>query len=615
MAFLQKIWQLRAMDSEDSRFKNAYDDIYQHIINNNDWDDDYLYLTRLKLIDDSDAIFTKFIETVVHPETRSSKEEIFEYVQLINGLLVGENIRLTLADYFEELPVYQLKNRLTTSDLPIEIAHNRIPFFTTEPNEYPCFVFTQTSWDDFGSRTLLTLRYYADESSYGVQIGNVKITSTENNRTWDTLAQKFIVLDQSYCSLGQSRSYYMRLKERFPNSFQSILLALRDAAIFPRIADIFENTSTFRNSLIRENEAEQLLRTIRFELQNDDLNQYFKFNYSFKPPFSEHAVNFYFDFDYGGEVEKRVIALIGKNGTGKTSLLSTLIQTFARQNSNQNLDKMPLFGKYFTVSYSVFDRFVQPAANDAFNYVYCGLKRADGNLRGEPEMLEEFFESAEKIMERDLSYQWYKILKNFLSEAHLSLIFPNGSNELEYGMVKFNPANFNQIKTHFSSGESISIFIITKIVSEIRLNSLILYDEPETHLHPNAITSLMSSLFDLVSMFKSFCIIATHSPLIVRELHSNQVKVLKREVDSLEIYNLERDSFGENLSVITDEIFGNRDVNKYYRTFIRSLVEKGKSFDQIVQLIQDGEMPLSLNTRLFLNTLIPESDDEPETIS
>jgi hypothetical protein len=56
--FLSKIWKLKEIPSEDGRFKNAYEDTYQHIVNNNDWTTEYLFLERFKLIDAEENYFS-----------------------------------------------------------------------------------------------------------------------------------------------------------------------------------------------------------------------------------------------------------------------------------------------------------------------------------------------------------------------------------------------------------------------------------------------------------------------------------------------------------------------------------------------------------------------------
>jgi hypothetical protein len=55
--FLGRIWNLQSMPSRDRRFENAYWDIWQHRVNNDDWDDHYLLYTYLELLICDDEIF------------------------------------------------------------------------------------------------------------------------------------------------------------------------------------------------------------------------------------------------------------------------------------------------------------------------------------------------------------------------------------------------------------------------------------------------------------------------------------------------------------------------------------------------------------------------------
>ena len=61
LTFLSKIWDLKSLPSEDSRYSNAYEDIQQHFINNNDWTFEYLLQTRLQIIDGDEKFFVLFI--------------------------------------------------------------------------------------------------------------------------------------------------------------------------------------------------------------------------------------------------------------------------------------------------------------------------------------------------------------------------------------------------------------------------------------------------------------------------------------------------------------------------------------------------------------------------
>ena len=148
------------------------------------------------------------------------------------------------------------------------------------------------------------------------------------------------------------------------------------------------------------------------------------------------------------------------------------------------------------------------------------------------------------------------------------------------------------------------------MVANIRVDSLILYDEPETHLHPNAIVELMNSIYELVNEFESYCLIATHSPLVIRELFSKNVYVITRDADVPSLRRIRIESFGENLGVLNDEVFGDSQVPKQYKKIIQGFINRGMTFDQIVQLLESPEAPLSLNARIFITNLIKTRDEE-----
>jgi energy-coupling factor transporter ATP-binding protein EcfA2 len=54
-----------------------------------------------------------------------------------------------------------------------------------------------------------------------------------------------------------------------------------------------------------------------------------------------------------------------------------------------------------------------------------------------------------------------------------------------------------------------------------------LFDEPETHLHPNLITEFMQLLHELLEITGSFAVLATHSAYVVREVPRSQVIILR----------------------------------------------------------------------------------------
>jgi len=609
LTFLLRVWDLRSMPSEDSRFTNAYDDIRQHIINNDDWTNEELFESRLNIINGEERYFVAFLETVVNPTVRNSKEEIISYVSRINVHLEKSGIKLVLSDYFEGLPLFKVKFGDDAIDLPIDIAENKVPIYLSDYDKkevYPHIFLEYDKWDDFGcvTQVYLTVALSQGNSKY---IGAVKILKQGIVKTWDHLPKYFTSLGQEFCSLGQSKSYYENLKGVFGSNFSSFMLAMRDAAIFPKISGQFENDPVYTTSLLRDNEVERLVRTIRFEIEGINPNEYFKFNYNNKPPYSENEINLNFDFEYYKVFEHRVYALIGKNGTGKTRILSSLAKNLGDKQSNHFTPRKPVYGKVFTVSYSFFDKFEIPASDASFNYVYCGLKKPDGTWKTEPDLLEGFYQSANKIRQKSLQYDWIEILKKFLpNEIIESLRFKEITDDGKT-FYPFDVDLFEKTKSKLSSGQSIILFIISEILSHIRYDSLILYDEPETHLHPNAISALVNTLFELVKRFQSFCIIATHSPLIIQEIPSRNIFIIEREEKSSRVRQLEWESLGENLTVITQDIFGNSQVPKHYMTTIQYLIHLQKNYDEIIKIMESDNLPVTSNIRLYVKTLLKKA--------
>jgi hypothetical protein len=107
--FLNRIWELDKLPSTDFRYNNAYSDIYQHMVNNNDWDYTYLFFNYFDILYISDEQFFDFIEQVVHPIVRS-KDTQLEYVQTINKYLFSDGYELEIYNYISEIPIYKVFN-------------------------------------------------------------------------------------------------------------------------------------------------------------------------------------------------------------------------------------------------------------------------------------------------------------------------------------------------------------------------------------------------------------------------------------------------------------------------------------------------------------------------
>lgn len=620
--FLSDIWDLNLMRSEDSRFNNALGDFTQHLINNSDYSNDYVFQERLGLLND-DEKFSKFIETILSPKFRNGEDDIIKYVLLISPYLEKEGYTLILQDYDNNgYSLYKI-GTIPTDDIPTDIKPNNIVFYVNKdtsvksyreklhrkPGSFPYFILFYDKWDDFSVKSSYDLFYYTSNDSMPINIGPVKILHMNSNITNDNINDEFTILSDDFCSLGQELRYYTILKEVLNKNFDSVLYALKDAAFFPDIQDKFERNQKFKDSLIRFDEAERILREAKYKLYKYDLSNLYSFKYQFRPTYSKDSIDVNFEFNNNGHVPNRIYALIGKNGTGKTQLITSLPLMISKKRDNYFTPKAPLFSKIIAVSYSIFDRFEIPKKTSSFNYYYCGIRKDEKEQFSEKGLVLRFHNTCKRIETLERINKWRKILLTFIDEELIDLFLIKQDIDVitsKYNEYKVDTKGFNDVKNILSSGQAILLYIITEIVANIRYDSLLLYDEPETHLHPNAITQLMNTIYELVEEFQSYCIIATHSPLVVRELFSKNIYVLEKERTTLSIRRIALEAFGENLGVLTEEIFGNKGIPKQHKKILQKLVDQGKSYEEIISLLEFDEIPLSLNARMFIKSMTNE---------
>ncbi len=176
LPFICDIWDLRAMPSTDSRYRDAYGDFYQHTVNNDDWDLDFLFLERLKLLEDNSK-YNLFIENIFNPKYRKDEDETVKYVLLINPYLEKDGYKLGIKEYNQTgFPIYTIQEKEEVDNIPLDVKRNKIPFFVDKnptgrshsqsshviPSVFPCFVLVfNTGWNDyFRMQTEFALFYY-----------------------------------------------------------------------------------------------------------------------------------------------------------------------------------------------------------------------------------------------------------------------------------------------------------------------------------------------------------------------------------------------------------------------------------------------------------------------
>jgi hypothetical protein len=95
--FLERTWKSSEMPSRD---------IWQHMVNNNDWDDHELFFECLDILQLPDQRFLHFLEQVIHPIVRDSESQA-EYAEIINSYLVHDGYQLNPTEQMSGCPVYK----------------------------------------------------------------------------------------------------------------------------------------------------------------------------------------------------------------------------------------------------------------------------------------------------------------------------------------------------------------------------------------------------------------------------------------------------------------------------------------------------------------------------
>lgn len=185
---------------------------------------------------------------------------------------------------------------------------------------YPIAILQRDPWDDYSLKTThqLTVQL-ADGRS--IKLGDVKILKRGQTSGPTPLPEKwFSTLGDSYCSLGQTFSYYEVLSSLGRKVYEPILKGLRDVVFDRHLRAEFHGVEGFRGSLLRSSSAQFALGNAPnlFAKGADVKNSAGSLKFSFLNRVGSSSFVIDFDFDGPSSLPSRVIALIGYNGSGKT---------------------------------------------------------------------------------------------------------------------------------------------------------------------------------------------------------------------------------------------------------------------------------------------------------
>jgi len=151
------------------------------------------------------------------------------------------------------------------------------------------------------------------------------------------------------------------------------------------------------------------------------------------------------------------------------------------------------------------------------------------------------------------------------------------------GDVKSRARNLFQ---RLSSGHAAVLLSITRLVEQVEEKSLVLVDEPEGHLHPPLLSAFVRALSELLTNRNGVAIVATHSPVVLQEVPRSCVWKLGRAGHDVRADRPERETFGENLGVLTREVFGLEVTQTGFHKLITD-VAQGQTYQQVIEAFGD----------------------------
>lgn len=169
-----------------------------------------------------------------------------------------------------------------------------------------------------------------------------------------------------------------------------------------------------------------------------------------------------------------------------------------------------------------------------------------------------------------------------------------------------------------SSGEYAMLRFAAQASAAIEQGSLLLLDEPETHLHPNFVSDLMEILDNLLQSTKSIAIIATHSAYVVRETPRDRVNILTLNGRDIQIDMPRMQTFGATIDSISQFVFRDTAVSHtYQKTLAEWAEETGRELGIDGVIERYGEELNSESLSFIARRLAeppPAQPDEPQAV-
>lgn len=432
------------------------------------------------------------------------------------------------------------------------------------------------SWDDwFEFETKYSLIVFDEDGQRHVPgtlkigqrglVGRGREAPRELGYRYPAVPDEFDVLPENLFSLGQAENYYETISSMPESTKSALFTGLRDVVVNPELFRSVRYERVTTVSLMREVSAGNI--TGRYSRLAKGDTQLTEFYFQYNLPISGvGTVGPEMDFHVRphSKPPTNVHVLIGRNGVGKTRFMRGLAQALLGRQQDQSIGTMEIidnregatsFSGLVMVSFSAFDDFnLSPKEGDTIKAVQVGIRQFEKQAsKSFEELASDFSDSFEHSRSGPRANRWRHAVNALEIDDLFALANVTSLIGLDDSIWRENAVTLFR---KLSSGHAIVLLTITRLVELVDERTLVLIDEPEAHLHPPLLSAFIRSLSDLLVNRNGVAIVATHSPVVLQEVPKSCTWMLRRSGYESRAERPADETFGQNISVLTREVFG-----------------------------------------------------------